>query len=180
MVRIIRLVKHSRVKEANMTPDQTNRFRSLVRFTTCLSAAIVLTLFAIPNAWAQQGPDEKINPDDNKELEAQKKPEPKKSTARSAPLFGHFKGSFDIAAQSVQVEGDRPGKFQETRDFPQGFSFRNLRLKFESADSPYFLSGKALEIRERDQRFTFEWGRLGKFRTRFLWDQIPRYYDKGR
>src|SRR2546427_9825258 len=145
MVPIILLVRHSRVKEANLRLDQSNRIRSLVMFTISLMATIVLSLFAVPNAWGQQGPDEKINPDENNELAAQKKPEPKKP-ATPKRLFGDFKGSFDIAAQSVQVEGDRPGKFQEYRDYPQGFSFRNLRFRFESADSPYLMNFKALEI----------------------------------
>ncbi len=162
-----------------MRLDQANRIRSIGKFTMCLLATIVLTLFAIPNARSQQGPDEKINPGDTNELEAQKKPEPKKPTTPKR-LFGDFKGSFDIAAQSVQVEGDRPGKFQEYRDYPQGFSFRNLRFKYESADSPYLMSFKALEIRERDQSYSAVIEKIGKFRTRFLWDQIPRYYDKGR
>src|SRR6266404_471122 len=157
-----------------MRPDQPNR--SHVKTLVFSLTIVVMTLFAVPNALSQEGPDEKNSPNETNELEAQKKPEPKKSGV----LFGSVKGSLDFAGLIREVRGDKPGKFQETRHFPQGFSLRNLHLKFESADSPFFLNFKALEIRERDQRFKAEFGRVGKYRTRFLWDQIPRDYDKGR
>lgn len=154
-----------------MRLDQPNQSASLVKSLLISLAMIAVMLFAPPNAWGQQGPDETSN-----ELEAQKKPEPKKSPG----LFENIRGSFDFAGLIREVRGDKPGKFQETRHFPQGFSLRNLHLKFESADSPYFLNFKALEIRERDQRFSAEVGRVGRYQTRFMWDQIPRDYDKGR
>src|SRR5713226_8725400 len=102
-----------------MRPDQPNR--SHVKTLVFSLTIVAMTLFAVPNALSQEGPDEKNSPNETNELEAQKKPEPKKSGG----LFGNVKGSLDFAGLIREVRGDKPGKFQETRHFPQGFSLRN-------------------------------------------------------
>ena len=56
-----------------MTPDRSNRFRPLVKFTFCLLATIIITVFAVPNSLGQQGPDENLNPADTNELDAAQK-----------------------------------------------------------------------------------------------------------
>src|SRR5262249_26227794 len=63
---------------------------------------------------------------------------------------------------------------------PKGFFVRNIFLNFDYANSPFTLNFKAREIRELDQSYSAEAGRVGKFRTQFLWDQIPYYYSDGR
>jgi len=141
---------------------------------------IAVALFAAPGVHGQQQPQQK--PDDNN-----KSQEAKKSESRSQPeanklpgFFDHLKTIVEVGGRIRQVQGDRPGKFQETRDFPKGFFMRNLDMNFESADSPFILSLKAREIREQDQSYGAEAGKVGKFRTRFLWDQIPHFYSDGR
>src|SRR5205814_215296 len=42
------------------------------------------------------------------------------------------------------------------------------------------LKMKGLEILERDQRFTVDGGRFGKFRSQFVWDQIPHFFGSGK
>src|SRR5262249_54490142 len=163
-----------------MRPDLFNRLRLLVKASVSSLAIIAVALFAAPDVLSQQQPqqtpDEKNKPQDTKKPEPQPQPEANKLPG----FFDHFKTTVDIGGHIRQVQGDRPGKFQETRDYPKGFFMRNLSLNFESADSPFILSLKAIDIRERDQSYTAEAGKVGKFRTRFLWDQIPHYYSDGR
>ena len=159
---------------------RSNRRRSLVNASIILSAIIAVSLSAASYAQSQQQSqqptDENNKPQETKKPETQSQPEVNKLPG----FFDQLKINFDIGGHIRQVQGDRPGKFQETRDFPKGFYMRNLYLNFESADSPFLLSLKALEIRERDQSYSAEAGRVGKFRTRFLWDQVPHYYSDGR
>lgn len=173
-----------------MKPDlfnrpRSNRLRSLVKASISSLALIAVALVAAPYVLSQQQsqqtppqqtPEDKDKPPETKKPEEKSQPEVNKLPG----FFDHLKINFDIGGHIRQVQGDRPGKFQETRDFPKGFYMRNLYLNFESADSPFILSLKALEIRERDQSYSAEAGRVGKFRTRFLWDQVPHYYSDGR
>jgi MtrB/PioB family decaheme-associated outer membrane protein len=173
MVPITPLVKRLRAKEADVKRDQSNRLRSPVKFAVSLLAIIIMALSAVPNAWSQDSQNKK-------DKQQTKKPAPEKKLAVKRKPFGDFRGSIDFAAQTIHTAGDRTGKFEEFREYRQGFSFRNLRMKSESANSPYVVNFKALEVSERDQRYSAEIEKVGKFRTRFLWDQIPHYYDVGR
>src|SRR5229473_523949 len=175
MVQTIPQERRLRAKEANVRTVRMNRPRLLVNSAVFSFALIATSLCAATHAWGQQALDGEGKPEEAAS-EPQKKPEPKKKPG----LFDHLKITFDIAALSRQIEGDKPGKFQEYRDYPQGFSLRNFRLNFESAASPWFLNFRAQEIRERDQSYSGEFGKVGKYRTRVLWDQTPRYYSFGK
>src|SRR5262245_35631027 len=86
---------------------------------------------------------------------------------------GH--GTIEFGAQIVDRQGSHDAKFEEVRDIPKGIFIQNLRLSFNSADSPYSLAIRGYELRERDQRVTADLFRVGKFRTQFMWDQIPHH-----
>jgi hypothetical protein len=85
----------------------------------------------------------------------------------------------EIGGQVREIQGGHTAKFQETRDVPSGFFIQKLRMEFNSPDSPYFLAMKGLEILQQDQRFTLEGGRFGKYRSQFMWDQIPHSFGTG-
>ena len=87
--------------------------------------------------------------------------------------------TIEIGGPIREIQGGHNAKFQETRDVPKGFSIQKLAMDFNSADSPYFLRMRGTEIRERDQRFTVDAGRFGKYRTQFVWDQIPHSFGTG-
>ncbi|MBA2733432.1 MAG: MtrB/PioB family outer membrane beta-barrel protein [Acidobacteria bacterium] len=78
-----------------------------------------------------------------------------------------------------EIQGGHSTKFEEARDVPKGLFVQKLKLDFNSADSPYFFALRGFDIRERDQRFTLDAGRVGKFRTKFVWDQIPHHFGTG-
>src|SRR5580765_127196 len=90
-----------------------------------------------------------------------------------------FQGTVETGAQLREVQGGHTAKFEEVRDIPKGLFVQKFRLEFKSADSPYFFDVRGLELRELDQRFTVEAGRFGKYRSQFVWDQIPHHFGTG-
>src|SRR5882762_1112373 len=82
----------------------------------------------------------------------------------------HFQATIEIGGPVREIQGGHSAKFEEVRDVPKGFSIQKLRLDFISADSPYSLALRGFEIRERDQRFTVDLRRVGKYQTQFVWD----------
>src|SRR2546421_69667 len=158
-----------------MRLDLPNRLRSLVKATIISLAIIVVSLFVVSNAWSQQKPDAKSKQETKKPTAA-----PKRKTKRTIGLWESLKGTFDIGGRFHSVKGDKPGKFEENREVPQSFFVRNFKIQFGSPDTPFFLNFKGQEIGERDESFSAEAGRVGKFRTRVLWNQIPKSYGTGR
>jgi MtrB/PioB family decaheme-associated outer membrane protein len=153
-----------------MKPDPYNRFESLVKAAFSALAIIAVALSPAPDARSQSQPDDK-----NKQQET------KAPAAPIGPTLPEgFKVAFDIGGNVRPVAGDRPGKFQETRSFPEGPYLRNFYFDFNSVASPFFLNLKGLELGERDRRVSAELGRVGKYQARFLWDEIPHFYSDGR
>jgi MtrB/PioB family decaheme-associated outer membrane protein len=139
-------------------------------------ALIAATFCAAPQVWAQQNLDSKTD-----DQGAQKQPEPKKPAPKKQKgFFESIRGTLEFGGRLIDLDGDKPAKFQETRQVPKGLYLRNINLDFENANSPLFFRFEGLEIRERDQRFRGEIGRIGTFRTQFMWDQIPLDYSTGR
>jgi len=139
--------------------NQPDRFRAILRVGFAFIACAISPLLFTIHAWGQV-------PDKNKT-------KPKAQTPRKVHA------TIEIGGPVREIQGDHNAKFQETRDVPKGFSIQKLRLDFNSADSPYFLRMRGYEIRERDQRFTVDAGRFGKYRTQFMWDQIPHSFGTG-
>ncbi|HYR77973.1 MAG TPA: MtrB/PioB family outer membrane beta-barrel protein [Pyrinomonadaceae bacterium] len=138
---------------------QPDRLKLILRAEFVFIACVISALLSTPHAWGQTPEKDKTKP----------KTETPKVYA-----------TIEVGAQVRDVHGDHPAKFQEVRDVPKGFFIQKLRLDYNSADSPYFLSARGLEILQRDQRFTVDAGRFGKYRTQFMWDQIPHSFGTGR
>jgi len=158
-----------------MRRELSERLRPLVEGAVTSLAIIAVALSAAPNAWGRQKQDGESG-QETKKTETRPARRPK----RPVGLFDNVKVIFDVGGQFRSVKGDRPGKFEEYREVPKVFSLRNFSLRFESPDTPFFMNFKALEIGERDMTGGAELGRVGKFRTRILWDQIPKFYSDGR
>ena len=106
--------------------------------------------------------------------------QPPARPAASTPSFlDNIKWDIDLGAQGVDLDGDRPGKFTETRDVAKGFFVRNLRVNMNAAGSPAYAFASALNVRQLDQRVQIAGGRIGRFRSSFVWDQLPRSYSDG-
>src|SRR5215813_7549581 len=88
----------------------------------------------------------------------------------------NIQATVEVGAQVVDRVGSHDAKFQETRDVPAGFFIQRFKVDFNHANSRYFLKAKGFEILQDDQRFTVELGRFGKYRTQFVWDEIPHEF----
>nr|MBA2733230.1 MtrB/PioB family outer membrane beta-barrel protein [Acidobacteriota bacterium] len=141
---------------------QPDRLKPILRVEFVFIACVISALLFTPHAWGQAPEKDKTQtpPDKTQTL-------PK------------LQGTVEIGGQIWDTQGGHPAKFEEVRDVPKGFFIQNLKLDFKSADSPYLFSLRGLEIRERDRRFTVDAGRVGKFRTKFIWDQIPHHFGTG-
>jgi MtrB/PioB family decaheme-associated outer membrane protein len=109
-----------------------------------------------------------------------KKPDTsKKTTAKQRGFFESIRGTTDFGLRLVDLSGSKPGKFEQFKDYRNAPTLRNAFLKFESANSPMFFDARVQEAGERDARYKTEFGRIGKYRFQFMWDQVPHYYSTG-
>ncbi|HEY2930951.1 MAG TPA: MtrB/PioB family outer membrane beta-barrel protein [Acidobacteriota bacterium] len=151
-----------------MRSDQTDRPTPILRvdlaFLACVVSALMFT-----HVWCQTQQNDTTQTQ-QKNAEAKKPP----------LLLQRIQASFEIGGQTRDTQGGHPAKFQEARDVPKGLYVQKLSLDFRSDDSPYFVSLRGFEIRELDQRFKVDVGRFGKYRTQFVWDQVPHSFGSGR
>src|SRR5207249_1505970 len=138
---------------------QPERLKPLLRVECAFIAGVISALLFTPYVWGQTPKKDKTKP---------KTQTPHKVHA-----------TIEIGGPVREIQGGHAAKFQEVRDVPKGFSIQKLKLDFNSADSPYFLALRGFEIRERDQRFTVDAGRFGKYRAQFIWDQVPHSFGTG-
>ena len=137
---------------------QTNRLKSILRVAFAFIAGVIFTSLPL-SVWGQTTDKDK--------------------SKQSAQTPKKIHVEIEFGAQGWAEQGSHPAKFEEVRDVPKGLFVQKLRLNFISADSPYFFAVTGDEIRERDQRFTVDAGRFGKYRTEFMWDQVPHHFGTG-
>lgn len=138
---------------------QPDRLKPILRVGFAFTAWVISVLLFTPHAWGQAPTKDKTKP---------------KTQTRHK-----VHATIEIGGPIREIQGGHTAKFQEVRDVPKGFSIQKLTLDYNSADSPYFLAVRGFEVRERDQRFTVDAGRFGKYRTQFVWDQIPHSFGTG-
>lgn len=139
--------------------------KNLSRWNFVASLAVVLLAACVSPAFAQEqpapaSPDAPVTP-----------PIPS--------LFEKWKITLDVGARDYDLYGDHPGRFLENRDVTRGFYANGVGLRFESADSPYLFWFNASDIRQLDETIQADVWKVGKFRTTFLWDRLPRFYSDG-
>jgi MtrB/PioB family decaheme-associated outer membrane protein len=100
--------------------------------------------------------------------------------ATAMPLWDRAGVVVEPGVSTYSLRGALPGKFQEHRYVPRGFSLRRLEYSLVSPDSPYWGSLKGTELPERDQTLKLDAGRVGIWRTRFLADEVPHFYANSR
>ena len=138
---------------------QPDRLKPIRRVAFAFIACVISVLLFPSHAWGQATEKDKSKP------------------KSKTPHKVHT--TIEIGGPVREIQGGHSAKFQEVRDVPKGFSIPKLKLDVNSADSPYFLALRGFEIRERDQRFTVDAGRIGKYRTQFVWDQVPHSFGTG-
>ncbi len=145
-----------------------------------LLVGVIIIGFYGQTAFAQQLDSTETNNSANSASQAaQKTDSQKKAPAKQKGFFESIRGSIDFGAHFRDLSGSKPGKFEQFKDFRNAPTLRNLFLKFESGNSPTFFDARINEAGERDARYATEFGRIGKYRFNFMWDQIPQYYSTG-
>ena len=134
-------------------------------------------LFFVENLSGQQQIDSS-NSEPNS-AQATTKPDAQKKSAKQKGFFDSLRGTIDFGAHFRDLSGSKPGKFEQFKDYRNAPTLRNLFLKFESGNSPMLFDVRVSEAGERDARYATEFGRVGKYRFQFMWDQIPQYYSTG-
>src|SRR5215212_7312301 len=144
-----------------------SRPRLLAERTVSLCLIVAIFLLATPYAQGQQNQDNKNKQPQTTTPKKTDTPT-KRRTRRKVSLLESYKLSVELGVRTFDLSGGRPGKFEQYRDFTNGLTVRNLFLDFETPESPYVLKFKGLEMGERDQRFSAEAWKIGKFRTKVL------------
>jgi len=134
---------------------QPDKLKAILRVQFVFIVCAISTLVFTPHAWGQAPEKDETKPDSK------------------------VHATIEIGGQIREIQGGHTAKFEEVRDVPKGFFIQKLKLDFNSEGSPYFLALRGFEIRERDQRFTVDAGRFGKYRTQFVWDQTPHHFGNG-
>jgi len=150
------------------------RFTTLLQSATMLAAVMVTLALGIQNNFAQQLDSDSSENQGTQQTSSQKKPPPKQRG-----FFESLKGTIDFGAHFRDLSGDKPGKFEQFKDFRTGPTMRNVFLKFESPDSKTFFTARVNEPAERDAHYETEFGKVGNYHFQFMWDQIPHYYSTG-
>ncbi len=92
-------------------------------------------------------------------------------TARAAEIFA------DLGGRGVTVTGSRE-KFNEYRDLRQGAFVDDFSLGL--GGDAYFLDLSAQNGGLRDERYSVEGGRYGKFKASASYDRMPHNFSRGR
>src|SRR5215213_2157471 len=151
-------------------PELSSQLRLLIKEVFWQGIVLISFISAVHNIQAQDPPTP----------QPKKTPDTRRQPANKQGLFESPEVTVVVGANIRDLNGDRPGKFQETRDFPIGLTVRALHFRFNSPDTPYILDFKGLELGERDRRVSAEISKVGTFRSKLLWDAIPHYYSSGR
>ncbi len=86
---------------------------------------------------------------------------------------------FELGGQYRDVSGERPSKFEEYKSIRKGAIARRGAVVYNPAGSRSFFSFAMRNASERDQQFSLEGGKYGRFRTEFKWDSNPHLYTRG-
>ena len=79
-------------------------------------------------------------------------------------------GAIDFGVRGTSVDGDA-ARYERYRDLGDGLFAETLRLTREQ--NGWFLDVAGDHLGRRDQRYRVDLNRPGRFKTWFLWDQIP-------
>lgn len=149
--------------------SEADRLCPLVKTTIILLAILTASFGSAISVSAQPKPATKDKP-----------AETRKKVRKKAGLAESVSGTLEVGTNIRSVKGEHPGKFEENREVPKAFFIRKFDVHWATGDSPWVLNLKGLELGEQDERYSAEARMIGTFRTKVLWDEIPKYYSDGR
>jgi len=83
---------------------------------------------------------------------------------------------FQFGGRFTSVDGD-PARFQRYQDIRDGALFSDARYALEDPGGAWLLKTTADKVGWRDQRYSAEYERPGRFVISGLWDEIPQFYS---
>jgi MtrB/PioB family decaheme-associated outer membrane protein len=113
-------------------------------------------------------------------------PEPAQQPAATAPaegepevlpsLFEPTWNQFMFGGRWSSVSGD-PARWQRYQDLRDGVLFRDARFAREDPDGNWLFRATADNVGYRDQQFSANYERTGRFVISGLWNEIPQFYS---
>ncbi len=91
-------------------------------------------------------------------------------------LFDETWHQLDLGGRWTSVEGD-PARFQRYEDLRSGVLLTDVRGERVDPGGAWSVRGTADNVGWRDQRFSGEYERTGRFVVSGLWDEIPQFYS---
>ena len=136
-----------------------------------------LQLVAPVAVWAQApgpAPAPSAAPAAKVEAPAQASPDAAEETSRS--LFEPAARQFQFGGLLTSVSGD-PARFQRYQDLRDGVLFTDARYAHENPAGSWLFRATADNVGWRDQRYSLDYERTGRFVISGLWDEIPQFYS---
>src|SRR5262245_45548894 len=94
----------------------------------------------------------------------------------SRSLFEPALRQFSFGGRLTSVEGD-PARFQRYQDLRDGVLFTDARYTREDPKGSWLFRATADNVGYRDQRYSADYARTGRFVISGLWDEIPQFYS---
>jgi MtrB/PioB family decaheme-associated outer membrane protein len=95
-------------------------------------------------------------------------------TSRS--LFEPTWGQVQFGGRLTSIDGD-PARFQRYQDVRDGVLLTDARWARQDSAGHWQLHATADNVGWRDQRYTVQYERTGKYSVSGLWDEIPQFYS---
>jgi MtrB/PioB family decaheme-associated outer membrane protein len=108
------------------------------------------------------------------EAPAQASPDAAEESSRS--LFEPALRQFSFGGRLTSVSGD-PARFQRYQDLRDGVLFTDARYTREDPGGSWLFRATADNVGWRDQRYSADYERTGRFVISGLWDEIPQFYS---
>jgi MtrB/PioB family decaheme-associated outer membrane protein len=90
----------------------------------------------------------------------------------------HVDAWTEIGGGSVGFDdADQRADFEQYRDFPRGFFWDGLHLRFDRPDTPWYLQLDGIDLIQRDQRIGLEAGAPEQLQLRLDWDRTPHFFS---
>ena len=101
---------------------------------------------------------------------------PAAAEADTRSLFDPRANQMQIGGRFTSIDGD-PARFQRYQDMRDGVLFTDARYARIGTGDRWFFNAGADNVGYRDQRYTVDYQRTGKFKISGLWDGIPQFYS---
>ncbi|HET9269451.1 MAG TPA: MtrB/PioB family decaheme-associated outer membrane protein [Vicinamibacterales bacterium] len=101
---------------------------------------------------------------------------PAATEADTRSLFDPRSNQMQIGGRFSSIDGD-PARFQRYQDLRDGVHFTDARYARSDPGGRWLFNAGADNVGYRDQKYTVEYQRPGRFSVSGLWDEVPQFYS---